>query len=347
MRSNRQVFCTGLSQNAPYPLKGAFGPGVFSPLQGVGGILHSFRVSIALLTICALLNGCTGLRNEIDPSRLGIDPPKLVVTCFISPQDTTLAVKVTRSNTVVGDSASLLQPDHNVTDATVTLSEGDRSVTLPYNNRPASSTVTQSYYSIPARPLPIVVGQTYKLTVKLPNGQQASSSCTIPAAVFPKAITFDSLTENSGRTKRYYVKTQWQDPANQTNYYQMAGIFRYTTSSSKDERYNGLSFDDENRGLFSDAGLDGTEFPSGRAFIASASTSTQRSNFNNQYKTAVVTVNLISIDQAYYRYQEAVIRQRRSRNNPFAEPVLIPSNIEGGLGCFGGYNNAILMKTLK
>ena len=55
----------------------------------------------------------------------------------------------------------------------------------------------------------------------------------------------------------------------------------------------------------------------------------------------------MSVDQAYYQFQEAVIRQRRSRNNPFAEPVLIPSNIDGGLGCFAGYNNAILTKTLK
>ena len=302
--------------------------------------------TLALL-ILALLTGCTSLRNEIDPSQLGVEPPKLVVTCFLSPQDTTLAVKVTRSNTVVGDSVNLLQTDNNITNATVTLAEGDQTVTLPYNNRPASSTVTLPYYSAPARFLPIRTGRTYKLTVVLPGGQRASSTCTIPAAVPPTGVSFDSLTENGGRTRRYFVRGLWQDPPNQVNYYQVAGIFRYTTNTSNNEKYNGLSFDDENRGLYSDVGLDGTTFVSGRAFVASGSTTTQQSSFTNQYKTATVTVNVISVDPAYYRYQEAVIRQRRSRNNPFAEPVLIPSNIQGGLGCFGGYNNATRSLRLK
>ncbi len=312
-------------------------------------INYTFFALIGVL----LFWGCTNLRNEISPGFLGIEPPKMVVTCFLSPQDATLAVKVTRSNTVVGDSISLLQTGNNVTNATVTLAQGDRSVTLRYDNRPADSTKVQPYYSISARLLPILTGQTYILTVITPNGQRASSTCTIPVPVLPTAITFDSLDDTQNRTKvrRYFVKSKWQDPANQANYYQVAGIFRYTTSAAAiEEKYNGLAFDDDARGLFTDAGLDGTVMPSGpsgRAFIATSSTSSQQSSFFNQYKTAVVTVNLMSIDQAYYRFQEATIRQRRSRNNPFAEPVLIPSNIMGGLGCFAGYNNAILTKVLK
>jgi hypothetical protein len=297
-----------------------------------------------------LFGRCTNLRNEISPGLLGIEPPKLVVTCFLSPQDATLAVKVTRSSTVVGDSISLLQTGNNVTNATVTLAQGDRSVTLRYDDRPPDSTKVQPYYSISARLLPILAGQTYTLTVVTPNGQRASSACTIPAPVVPTAITFDSLDDTQNRTKvrRYFVLVNWQDPSNQANYYQVAGIFRYTTPAvAKEERYNSLTFDDDARGLFSDAGIDGTVIPSGRAILASSSTSSQQSSFYNQYKTAIVVVNLMSVDQAYYQFQNAIIRQRRSRNNPFAEPVLIPSNIAGGLGCFAGYNNAILTKTLK
>ncbi|WP_026309057.1 DUF4249 domain-containing protein [Spirosoma spitsbergense] len=307
---------------------------------------HAFFALIGAL----LFWRCTNLRNEISPSLLGVESPKLVVTCFLSPQDTTLAVKVTRSATVVGDSISLLQTGNTVTNASVTLAQGDRSITLRYDNRPVDSTKVQPYYSMSAKLLPITSGQTYTLTVVTPNGQRASSSCTIPAPVFPAAITFDSLDDTQNRTKvrRYFVKSQWQDPANQANYYQVAGIFRYTTSvAAKEEKFNSLAFDDENRGLFTDIGLDGTTFVSGRAFVATSSSSTQQSSFTNQYKTALVTVNLMSIDQAYYRFQEAINRQRRSRNNPFAEPVLIPSNIVGGLGCFAGYNNAVLTKTLK
>jgi hypothetical protein len=53
---------------------------------------------------------------------------------------------------------------------------------------------------------------------------------------------------------------------------------------------------------------------------------------------ARVVMQLLSTEPLYYRYTDAVIRQRENRNNPFAEPVLIPTNIQGGLGCFAAYN---------
>lgn len=286
-------------------------------------------------------SSCTNLRNEVDPSLLGVQPTQLVVSSFLSPQDTILAVKVTRSNTVVGDSISLLQTGNIVADATVTLSDGSKSVVLPYNNRSTSDTArNQTYYSISAKLLPIVVGRTYTLTVAATNGQRASSTCMIPAAVPPIAVDTERVNQRSA------IRVRWQDPAGQANYYQVAGIFRYilaTCKACQNESYNTLSFDDDNRGLFSDAGLDGTIIPSGRALL----TLNSASNSLNQYRTASVTVDLMSVDQNYYQFQEAVIRQRRSRNNPFAEPVLIPSNIQGGLGCFAGYNNATMVIKLK
>ncbi len=310
---------------------------------------------IACLIAIILLGNCSSLRNEVDPGQLGLASPKLVVSGYLSPQDTTLAIKVTRSNTVVGDSIALLQIGNNVTDATVTLSEGGRSVTLRYNDSHSTSdSAAQFYYSASARLLPILAGRTYTLTVVTANGQRASSTCTIPAPVSPTTIKFDSITENQGRSsvRRYYIIARWQDPPGQTNYYQVAGYFRYTTQCSTcqvDQIGNfPLTSDDDNRGLFSDAGIDGTIIPSGREYMTSASlTGNEPSNFYSQYKTASVTVNLMSIDQAYYQFQMAVIRQRRVRNNPFAEPVLIPSNIDGGLGCFAGYNNSTLTLTFK
>ncbi|SFD52031.1 DUF4249 domain-containing protein [Spirosoma endophyticum] len=298
--------------------------------------------SIFLFFLTALFLSCSSLRNEVDPSQLGVESAKLVVSSFLSPQDTTLAVKVTRSATVVGDSISLLQTGNNITDATVTLSEGNKSVRLPYNNVSKSDTArSHPYYSVDARLLPIIAGHTYTLTVVTANGQQATSTCTIPAPVQPKDIVLDSLN------RRYFIRANWQDPGGQVNYYQAAGIFRYILTSCKScqmSTNDNLSFDDDTRGLFSDAGVDGSIMFSGRAYLTPSG---QQANFYSQYKTASVLINLMSVDQAYYRYQEAVIRQRRSRNNPFAEPVLIPSNIEGGLGCFAGYNNAVLTLKLK
>lgn len=316
-------------------------------------IYHAFCILLICLPVIFSGSGCTGLRNEVNPGQLGIQSAKLVVSGFLSPQDTTLAVKVTRSATVVGDSVSLFQTGNNIPDATVTLSDGSRSVVLRYNNVPSTDS-TQAYYQASARSFPIRVGRTYKLTVVTASGQQATSSCTIPKPVPLSGIAFDSLTESQGRfqSRRYFVEVLWQDPAGESNYYQVAGYFRYTTQcASCPVEQSGnfpVYFNEDNRGLFSDVGTDGTLKISGRAFITSSLlTGEQRGNFFNQYKTAQVVMNLLSVDQAYYRYQEAIIRQRRSRNNPFAEPVPIPSNIEGGLGCFAGYNSAAQTLALK
>ena len=319
------------------------------------------RIYYALFSLLLCLpvifsgSGCTGLRNEVNPGQLGLESAKLVVSGFLSPQDTVVAVKVTRSATVVGDSVSvsLFQTGNNIPDATVTITEGTRILVLRYNNAlPTDS--TQAYYQASARSFPIRVGRTYTLTVVTANGQRASSSCTIPKQVPLSGIAFDSLTEIRGRfqSRRYFVEILWQDPAAEANYYQVAGYFRYTTQcASCPVEQSGdfpVSFNDDKRGLFSDVGTDGTLTISGRAFLTSSSlTAGQPGSFYNQYKTARVTMNLMSVDQAYYRYQDAINRQRRSRNNPFAEPVPIPSNIEGGLGCFAGYNNATQTLVLK
>ena len=316
-------------------------------------VLNRIHAALCVLANClvvaGLLAGCSSLRNEVDPSQLGLASPKLVVSGFLSPQDTVLAIKLTRSNTVVGDSISLLQTNNDITDATVTLSDGSKSVKLTYVTvHPTDSTV-QTYYRASARLLPIVTGRTYSLSVLTANGQRASSSCTIPAPVKPTAVAFDSLTQNQGRSlsRRYFVKAFWTDPAGQANYYQVAGYFRYQSRLNQPGNFP-LTIDDDNRGLFSDEGLDGTTMVSGRAFLTATTFSANEStNFYDQYRTASVTVNLMSVDQAYYQFQTAAIRQRRVRNNPFAEPVLIPSNITGGLGCFAGYNNSTITLRLK
>ncbi|AKD57753.1 DUF4249 domain-containing protein [Spirosoma radiotolerans] len=301
------------------------------------------------LTVALLLSGCSSLRNEVDPSQLGLASPKLVISGYLSPQDTTLAIKVIRSNTVVGDSLSQLQTGNDITDATVTLSDGNKSVQLQYTSTRPTDSTRQSYYSASAQLLPILAGRTYKLSVVTANGQRASSTCTIPAPVKLKSITFDSLTQNQGRSlvRRYFIKALWTDPARQDNFYQLVGYFRYRSKLDQIGNFP-LTYDDDNRGLLTDEGLDGTVLVSGRSFLTSTTFKTNEStSFYGQYQTASVTVNLMSVEQTYYRFQEAVIRQRRVRNNPFAEPVLIPSNIEGGLGCFAGYNNATTTFTLK
>jgi hypothetical protein len=47
--------------------------------------------------------------------------------------------------------------------------------------------------------------------------------------------------------------------------------------------------------------------------------------------------SVLHTDVHYYRYHASVRRAGQSRANPFAEPVLVYSNVTGGLGVFGAY----------
>ncbi len=310
-----------------------------------------FLVVSLLIANLFLLSGCDSLRKEVDPDRLNREAAKLVISCFLSPQDTVLAVKVTRSLPVLGEQINYSYTGINVTDATVFLSAGGKSVTLRFNSQ-------LGYYSVSNLQLPVVAGQTYSLRVQTPAGEQATSSCTIPRVVNLTGITLDSLTDNQfGRqNKRYFVRGRWQDPAGQANYYQTTGLLRFVplcTSCEMNpnykptEQYSPLYSDNSTNGLQTDRSTEGNEMISDRLFLGNLYGNPAQSGFGSQYKSATLTVNLLSTDQAYYQYQDAVSRQGQSSDNPFAEPVPVPTNIQGGLGCFAGYNRSTMTLKLK
>ena len=310
-----------------------------------------FLVVSLLIANLFLLSGCDSLRKEVDPDRLNREAAKLVVTGFLSPQDTVLAVKVTRSLPVLGEVFQYTSNGNPVTDATVALSANGKSVTLRFNSQ-------LGYYSVSNLQLPIVIGQTYSLSVQTPAGEQATSTCTIPEAVNLTSITVDSLTDNQfGRqNKRYFVRGRWQDPAGQANYYQTTGSLRFVPlctgcemnpNYKPTEQYNPLYSDENTNGLQTDRSTEGIEMISDRLFLGNLYGNPSQSGFGSQYKSATLTVNLLSTDQAYYQYQDAVSRQGQSSDNPFAEPVPVPTNIQGGLGCFAGYNRSTMTLKLK
>ena len=51
-----------------------------------------------------------------------------------------------------------------------------------------------------------------------------------------------------------------------------------------------------------------------------------------------VFVELRTITESYYKYHSSLARQLIVRQDPFAEPVTIFNNIEGGYGNFSGFS---------
>ena len=295
---------------------------------------------LASLVACLVLFGCSNLKQEVDPHGLSSEPEKIVVACFISPQDTVLAARIGRSSTVLGPDNQVL-PD--VTNAVVTLSDGIRSVTL---KRTADSTLGYTYYRATPAQLPIVVGKTYTLTVRVPDGQQVDATCTVPGPVAIGDVLLDSTTAvtNFGRPrKRYYARLRWKDPAGQVNYYRVAGtnevrstgrIQANASSPARDTSYLSLStWSFDTGSTLTDQGYDGQELLSPRGTLGTPTISV---NGQSQSTGPIgsLTAYLLNIDENYYHYQDEVERQSKVRNNPFAEPVLVQTNVQGWIGLF-------------
>lgn len=56
----------------------------------------------------------------------------------------------------------------------------------------------------------------------------------------------------------------------------------------------------------------------------------------NFYKNDTIISTIYNIDEAYYNFQESVQNAISSNGNPFGQPGIIKSNIEGGIGIFTG-----------
>lgn len=53
-------------------------------------------------------------------------------------------------------------------------------------------------------------------------------------------------------------------------------------------------------------------------------------------------MEVYNTDEHYFKYHRSV-QTRGDSDNPFVEPSLIYTNVEGGLGCFGAYNSGQLV----
>lgn len=309
--------------------------------------------ALLYLLLILLLASCNSLRQEVEPKGIVQEPEKLVVACFISPQDTALAARVTRSSPVLGTANPF---NSDVTSATVTLSDGSQSVMLRIKTGTVYGDLYNAYRADP-RELPIVAGKTYTLTVRVPDGREVTATCTVPGPVALNQVTLDSsVTTDFGLSrKEYYARMRWHDPAGQANFYRVAGnnefTYTYTTRTSPNAPLRDTTmrmWGDwyfNNGSTLTDIGRDGQEIVSGRGRLAisySWINGKQQGSFPRQ-----LNAHLLNVEENYYRYHDAVERQNQAGDNPFAEPVLIPSNIQGGLGCFGAYNRSTITVNLK
>ena len=305
---------------------------------------------------------------------------RMVVQAFISPQDTLLEVKISKTRPVTGtfpaDQFYGSQVYKPLAGATIEISDGVRKAnfTLQTITNPQSTeydqnagklvTQTRTGYFLKTKDFAIVAGKTYTLNAKAPNLPDASATCTIPERSLIESKDFTVIkgnvdtVQNGGsyvngvlKYRNYYLSKRFDvkvnDVANQENYYAVA-YYTQKFSQYKDVRtstlVNQYTINQEPYSDFiSDYRQDGKVLNFLKAGINLGYYSEDPSQQNNVNLPKIISNNLsvfVAItDKAYYLYNKSVSSGNRVGNdNPFAEPVLTYSNIDGGLGVFAGYN---------
>ena len=296
-----------------------------------------FLYSFLIISQLFLLS-CESLIKEIDPSFLPETDSKLVVACFISPQDTVLAAKVTETKLLIGTTGDIRD---DITNATVNLSDGSKSIRLGYNPK-------LGYYRALPSELPILVGKTYTITVNTPDGRQVNASTTVPNTIAIKEVKIDSSKVNDfqqGNTvtnTEYDVKVIWQDKTSEKNYYRAISgydvIYQISEAKTNKKLNDTLISSLVDLRTIEDKDTDGQLLSLNRTFLPSMNISGIQDNRKVSGKRLdKIKVGLLQTDIHYYNYHTSLRRQREN-NNPFAEPVLLYTNINGGFGCFGAYN---------
>jgi hypothetical protein len=291
------------------------------------------------ILLIAILLALTACEKEVTNIKLPQASSKLVVTSFISPQDTMLWVSVIESVPAIG---KINLSSEDIRNATVSISDGERSINLLYD-------IQARTYTADAETLPIIPGKTYFLEVTDTKGRKAEASCTVPVTAEPALeIAIDSANGRYGDYMEYFMLMKWQDTPGEINYYRI--FAEISTNQEGGTQYTWpVSFESDGSGysnirLYSDNRLDGAKFSSPKGILFHRSNSSQFPRF-----PAITTLYsyLLSTDEHYYHYHQSLMNNYNVDGNPFAEPVLLYSNVNGGLGVFAAYNRTTASMPLK
>lgn len=270
-----------------------------------------------ILFAAAALLGLSSCETDADVD-IPETKPKLVVTSFISPQDTSLIVRVKRSRPIfqsydVNTSAS-------VANASVQLTDGSTTMQLAYNS-------VEEYYAVSSSLFPVTAGTSYTLTVTTPEGESATATTTIPgAAPANMNLAYTYALEDSSSfnvTRRYSFDADWQDEAGQTDRYRFVSMRLEKNSQVPNDTLEmmaaiALTTDDNN-----DGGTIRTKLEVWTHENMGGDTSVGCDFY------------LIRCSPEYYLYHESLYNY--NSGDPFSEPSIIYTNMTGGLGVFGGF----------
>jgi hypothetical protein len=226
------------------------------------------------------------------------------------------------------DTATLIQSI--VKNATVLVSDGLHTDTLPMIvdfNYPGTTYIPIYYKKMN----PTVIGKVggiYNLTI-IANGNKLTAVTSIPAPVKLDSIWFKYQAPSDSLG---FIWAHLSDPQAEQNFYRW-----YAKRLHKDKKYLppfGATFNDKF--------INGTSFnfAYNRGLEPGSKAKDDNNNEAGYFKKGdTVVVKFCSIDFYCYSFYASYEAAAASNGNPFGSPSNIRSNIQGGLGVWGGFSS--------
>lgn len=292
--------------------------------------MKNIKIGLIAIAIMTFFASCEDMfRGAVLEVELPEHQSQLAPYAFFKDTDSVLTVMVGKSVGIL----DTINPDV-VYGATVELyRNGSLEYTFTYEP------LVQGYQVDLGRAFNPTPGDEYELRVSAPGFTPTSAKQIIPQAVRIDSLNYDPQggVDQFGDPRDIYNLT-FTDPAGVPNFYEASGYIHIKYQSPFDTTFSyeydyTIDFESSDpnfeNGTFSDANFDGQQYTirleTYPAFWGSGSDDFEISGKVYFRSTTPEYATFISSLNNYWRAQD----------NPFSEPVLLYSNMSGGLGAFG------------
>ncbi len=250
--------------------------------------------------------------------------PKLVVYAYLSPDKEFVEVSVSRSVPLYHvrdyDQELVIQ------DAVVELrAENGSWIRVPFYQ-------SDNVYKISRSDFSVQQNMKYYLRVAASEYKTVESEILIPMSydVNMRLVSIENGSENENVLVKYILK--FNDLGGVENYYGFkAWVNLYYDENGTLNSYRHELYMDNFSWVMSDKTFDGKE----------KQISLSSYFYDDRSVADTLFVRVLQTDKNFYHFHYSLESYYGSEGNPFAEPTPIFSNIENGLGCFGGFSERV------
>ncbi|PLW99995.1 MAG: hypothetical protein C0593_01935 [Marinilabiliales bacterium] len=297
--------------------------------------MKSYKIFLFLISLTMMFS-CT----KTVEFKGEVTEPMLVVNSIINP-DSAFKVHVTKSRFFLDDA-----PISNVESANVRILKDDALIAE------LSHTVDGIYTVADITP---EAGQKYQIEVSAPGYDDTRAEAMIPTTVAIASLDTATVTHEEYWDEMFEIGVKINDPANTENFYRVSAyldsyIFDEQTGDYWHYRdYIWLSSEDpvitggENSGDIFDVGyynefrIFNDSYFEGQSYTVKFMSDRWQLSTEHPESFFLIHVYLESLSEEYFTYLRSRAMHNNNEDNPFVEPVPVYSNIENGIGFFGGY----------